>query len=45
MLSKQRGFTLVEMMVSLVIGLVVASMALSLYSDIRRAHATYMQLV
>jgi len=44
MLSKQRGFTLVEMMVSLVIGLVVASMALSLYSAIMRANATAMQL-
>lgn len=44
MLSKQRGFTLVEMMISLVIGLVVASMALGLYSAIMRANATAMQL-
>lgn len=44
MLTRQRGFTLVEMMVSLVVGLVVAGMALSLYSAILRANATAMQL-
>ncbi len=44
MLTRMRGFTLVEMMVSLVVGLVVAGMAMSLYSVILRANSTSMQL-
>ena len=43
-LKKPVGFTLIELMVAMVVGLIVASIAMSMYVSLIRANATSIQV-
>lgn len=44
-LKKPAGFTLIELMVAMVVGLIVAAIAMSMYVSLIRANATQGEIV